>query len=74
MSKKKSVNANRAFLVFCVTHSITYGLIILTMIYGWGLWPKSWAAVIIGYVLVSLAYPLILHGSRNFIKALENNP
>lgn len=53
------MSLKRIFVLFCITHAVTYGLIILIMIYGWGLWPKSWAVVIIGYAAVSFVYPLM---------------
>jgi hypothetical protein len=28
---------------------VVYTLLVLVMIYGWGMWPRSWAWVVIGY-------------------------
>ena len=61
----------RNFIVFCITHAATYGFIILTMVFGWGLYPKSWTFVIIGYTIVSFMYPLIMYVSRNFLKEVS---
>jgi uncharacterized membrane protein len=53
------MSAKYAFSVFLILHFITYLLIVLIMIYGWGLAPKSWAVIIGGYAAVSLLYPIL---------------
>jgi hypothetical protein len=38
---------------------VTYTIIILTMIYGWGLYPRSWWWVIGGYAAAYMLWPII---------------
>jgi hypothetical protein len=57
-------------LIAVVTTSI--GLSVATLIYGWGLEPKSWTAIILfgifGQVVVSSLYRKIIEDDRKIIK------
>ncbi len=38
--------------LWAIMVTVIYTMIVLVMVYGWGLWPKRWWVVILGYVLI----------------------
>jgi hypothetical protein len=50
----------KSILILEILGAFMYAGVIVAMIYGWGLWPKSWFWVIAGYAMANSGYPLLV--------------
>jgi hypothetical protein len=61
----------KGYLWLLILSAMAYLFIILAMIKGWGLEPKSWFWIILGYFLAHLSWPLIICARQLFLEKVE---
>ena len=63
----------KEYLWLMLVESILYFFVIMALIYGWGLWPKSWFWVIFFYCIIGNIWPFVLWVRTRFINKLEGD-
>ena len=70
------MNVVKGLVWLFVFSTAAYGGVIIAMLYGWGIKPVSWTWIIIGYMIATAAWPVIVAARRMIfgIKDFEEHP
>lgn len=66
--KQKNKDLFKGLLLWLIHIPATYAIVILTMVYGWGLTVRSWPVIIVGYFLTAAVQKFTLSWAFRIIE------